>query len=77
MEEKFVTKDIYLSAALIALGALYDGADKSEPRHMEFRLVGDRDFDDLHTQWVNGTLTVNAVRFKNALQQLKSVVHSA
>ena len=70
--KSFLTKDIYLAAALIALGAQYDGADKTEPRHMEFRLLSDEtDFDDVHTKWVNGTLSGNFIGFKNALQQFK------
>jgi len=77
-EEKFSTKDIYLAAAIIAFGGEYIGADKSEPRHMEFQFrIGDSvDLDDIHTQWVNQTLKINAVAFKNAIQQMKSVVHS-
>jgi len=78
MDEKFSTKDIYLAAAIIALGGKYAGADKTEPRHMEFQFeaVG-VDYDEIHTQWVNGDLRINAVAFKNAIQQMKSVVHSA
>lgn len=78
MTENFGTKDIYLAAALVALGATYIGADKSEPRHMEFQFLNDGfDYDSVHTDWVNSVLKVNAVAFKNALQQMKSVVHSA
>lgn len=77
MEDKFRTKDIYLAAAIIALGGKYEGADKTEPRHMEFMFSDDGvNYDDIHTQWVNGTLKINAVAFKNAIQQMKSVVHS-
>lgn len=28
-------------------------------------------------QWANGTLVINAVAFKNAIQQMKSVIHSS
>jgi len=77
MTEKFSTKDIYLAAAIIALGGQYDGADKSEPRHMKFMFADNGvDYDDIHTQWVNSTLKINAVAFKNGIQQMKSVVHS-
>lgn len=77
MEEQFSTKDIYLCSALIALGARYESADRTDPRHIVFYLSHSGiDVDDIHTQWVNNELMVNAVSFKNALQQMKSVIHS-
>lgn len=77
MEEQFSTKDIYLCSALIALGARYDSADRTDPRHIIFYLIPNGlDIDSAHTQWVNNELMVNAVSFKNALQQMKSVIHS-
>lgn len=33
--------------------------------------------DEYETQWANGTLMINAVAFKNAIQQMKSVIHSS
>ena len=78
MKDETSTKDIYLAAAFITLGATYDGADKSDPRHMIFSFSGDGvDLDEIETQWVNSQLRVNAVHFKNALQQMKAIVHSA
>ena len=61
MEEQFGTKDLYLAAALITLGGKYSRADKSEPRHMIFYFdaVDGIDYDEIHTQWVNGTLKGN------------------
>lgn len=35
------------------------------------------DLDEYEKQWANGTLMINAVAFKNAIQQMKSVIHSS
>ena len=34
------------------------------------------DLEEYEKQWVNGTLLINAVAFKNAIQQMKSMIHS-
>lgn len=79
------TKDIYLAAAYIALGALYDGADKSNPKQMIFYFKPPEqteedaqpfDFEKVERLWVNGILLVNAKSYAQALRDLKSVVHS-
>jgi hypothetical protein len=87
------TKDIYLSAAWLALGAKYERVDRSEPRHMEFFfssgedhvsepargtlvIMRDVDLELIEKQWANAELVVNAVKFKEALQRMKSLVHS-
>lgn len=35
------------------------------------------DLEYYEKEWVNGTLMINAIAFKNAIQQMKSVVHSS
>lgn len=35
-----------------------------------------KDFEYYENEWANGTLMVNATKFKDALQRMKSVVHS-
>jgi hypothetical protein len=84
------TSTIYLAAAVMALGAEYSRTDKSDPRRMIFyftipedkadleRYFGNLKFDfgSVEKQWTNQTLNVNAYRYANALQSLKSVVHS-
>ncbi len=82
---EFGTPDIFLAAAYIALGAVYTRADKTNPKHMVFYFSYPEDeseeeptfsFASIEQRWVNNSLLVNATRYKDALQRLKSVVHS-
>lgn len=81
------TKDIYLAAALLSLGAIYEGADRSDPKHMQFKfsprkatigtaVAQTQDLDFIETQWVNKTLVVNAAEYAAAIKSMKSIVHS-
>jgi len=84
------TSTIYLAAAVMALGAEYVRTDKSDARRMVFyftipedkagleKYFGNLkfDFDSIEAQWTNATLNVNAVRFSESIQRLKSIVHS-
>lgn len=91
------TSDIYFAAALMALGAKLESTDKTDPRHMIFKLslttpqfnsenlksIGNVtysfpvfDMNYYEKEWVNGSLLINAVAFKNAIQQMKSVIHT-
>jgi len=76
--EDFETKDIYLSAIFIALGGFYSHADKSDPRHQifYFRDNGNVNFDEVVSEYVMGTLVINAAAFKESIQRMKSVIHS-
>ena len=84
------TKTLGLAAAWSALGANYESVDRSDPKHQEFtfspRIVSSgelasievptQDLDVIEAQWVNKTLQVNAVEYYDALQRLKSLIHS-
>jgi len=84
------TSSIYLAAAVKALGAEYNRTDKSDTRRMIFYFVipDDKadveryfgnlnfDFESVERAWTNRSLMVNASRYSEALQSLKSVVHS-
>jgi hypothetical protein len=94
MKDKIETTDIYLSAALLALGAKLDNVDKADPRHMRFTIISNKpkfespvldkavqhlpilDLEYYEKEWINGSLLINAVHFKNAIQQMKSAIHS-
>lgn len=85
------TKDIYLAATWLALGARHERTDKTDERHMEFFFspkplfetgvlsgtpVDGQDLEKIEGDWVNGCVMVNAVKYKDALQRLKAVIHS-
>ena len=89
MKNKLITSDIYLAAALLSLGARLDDVDKSDTRHMKFTLVSTAppfesshlqkaclDLEDPENAWANGSHMVNATNFKDAIQRMKSVIHS-
>jgi len=72
------TKDIYYAAIVIAMGGQYSHADKTDPRHQIFHFIdNDRvDFDKVRSEYVMGSLMVNAAAFKESLQRMKSEIHS-
>jgi hypothetical protein len=86
------TSDIYFAAALLSMGGKISSVDKSDERHMKFTIAQDHsefktlvanpaqnpiDFDAMERMWANGTMVVNAVAYKNSIQQMKSVIHSS
>ena len=88
------TKDIYLGAILLALGAKLESVDRTDPRHQEFEfssvedavgieedkyleVVRGVDFSAVETQYANAELMINVVKFKEAIQRMKSLVHSS
>ena len=89
-EHEWGTSTLGLAAAAISLGAKYSRADKSDKRRIIFYLTVPEDktgldryfgkyrfnFEEVETAWMNRTLEVNAYEIVNALQDLKSVIHS-
>ena len=84
------TKDIYLSALWMAMGAKFERVDRTDPRHQVFyfsesdvpapdgsRVLVGIDLLDLEKQWVNKEIKVNAWEFKEAIQRMKSIIHSS
>lgn len=86
------TSDVYLSAALLALGYKLEKVDRKDPRHMIFEFVvggnGSNlgqvvhemrklNLDEIEKAWVNRTLTVNAFDFAEAIKRMKSLIHSS
>jgi len=73
------TRDIYLAAIYIAMGVEFSHADKSDPRHQEFifKNGSTMDTEKIHADYVNASLMINAVAYKEAIQRMKSVIHSS
>jgi hypothetical protein len=74
------TTDLYLGAAIIASGGLLLNTNRSDPRHIEFSFDSPKEsslnLTDLLQQWASNTLMVSAVGYKEAIQRLKSLIHS-
>lgn len=82
------TKDLYLAAAYLALGAEYLRTDRADPKNMIFWFAPKKfdsvslpeapvqDLDRMEAQWVNDTLVVSAVKYAAAIKHMKSLVHS-
>jgi hypothetical protein len=89
------TKDLYLAACYMALGAKYEKSDKTDKRHIVFYFtpkplfetgvlaegtenapIPAQDLDKIESDWANGCVLVNAIQYKDALQRLKSIIHS-
>lgn len=85
------TTSLGVAAALLSKGAVLEDINKSDPRHMVFGFsdgsaspdntavdaaISSNNLDVWEKAWANETLEVNAVKFMNALNRLKSVIHS-
>jgi len=94
MNKQYKTKDIYMAAILLALGAKLEKTDRTDPRHQEFefstpetgiketddkqvKVQSGLDFECIETAYANADLMVNAVAFKEAIQRMKSLIHSS
>jgi hypothetical protein len=82
------TSDVYLSAALLALGYKLSEIDRTDPRHMVFGFLAVAETGSLgelskaglkyvETEWANRTLVVNAFDFAEAIKRMKSLIHSS
>ena len=72
----YKTTNIYLAAAMLSLGAELEDIDYSDRRHQVFILGGRQDFSMIEKQWYANQLNGNLCRYKDALQKLKSKIHS-
>lgn len=85
------TKDLYLAAAFLSVGAELVNTDRSDPKHMEFEFSEFKKFstdpnsslppvnlslEKLELDWTNKTLLVNAQEYADAVRRMKSLVHS-
>lgn len=82
------TRDLYLAAAFLALGAEYVGADRTDSKNMEFIFKPKmssspnlpsypvQDLDKVEAEWINETLLINATAYSAAIKRMKSLVHT-
>jgi hypothetical protein len=83
------TSDVYLAAALLALGYSLEKVDRTDPRHMVFEFlratpqgniggtVERYTIQTVETRWANRSLIVNAFDFAEAIKRMKSLIHSS
>ena len=77
MEYEIITSDIYFAAAIMALDGRYVSVDATDRRHMRFTMAYSLDvLDEWEVAWVNGTLIVNAQKYKDAIQRIKGIIYS-
>lgn len=69
------TPDIYLAAAYLSFGAQITNVDNSNPRKQVFTFSGE-DLDNVYLKYINKTLEVNAIKYKESLQHMHSIIHS-
>lgn len=94
MQKKiYKTKNIYLAAILLALGAKLENTDRSDPRHQEFEFSSETgieetankqivaksgvDFECIEKDYANKELMINAWDFQESIQRMKALIHSS
>lgn len=72
----FKTKDFYLAAAILAMGAgKYVGVDKTIPQRMVFMFEGE-DLDKFQQEWNNKENEKRLLRdYADSLKGMKSIIH--
>jgi len=72
----FATKDIYLAAALLTLGAELVDTIRDDPKHLRFVFEHSGDLKELENAYTNGKLEVSASKYAESIRRMKSIVHS-
>lgn len=90
-ENKAVTKDIYLAAAYLAIGAVLDDTIRDDPRHLRFvfdlsgampvattipDLLEQLKASTIESLYTNGKLMVSASKYAESIRHLKSIIHA-
>lgn len=63
----------HMQFTIVRQGYEFQSANLPSPEPLA---SGQPDLEESEKAWVNSSLLVNAVAFKNAIQQMKSVIHS-
>ena len=72
------TRNFYLAAAYMTLGAQYAEMTSDDSNNLgrkTFHFTGEIDFNQVKTDYANGTLMVNAAKYADCLRNLKSILH--
>jgi hypothetical protein len=80
MMEENTTRNFYLAAAYMTLGAQYvemTSDDCNSPGRKTFHFTGEIDFAQVKKDFTNGTLMVSASRYADSLRNLKSILHGS
>lgn len=71
------TSDLGLAAALIALGYTFTGLERGEDRKLFCFDTDDQTIIVLNTQYISGSLLIDAFRHAESLRRLKHTLRSA
>ena len=69
------TTDIYLAAALLAVGAKLVNVDYSDQRHIKFTLETDNDISILERDFDNGELVGDLSSYADNLRKIKNKLY--
>jgi hypothetical protein len=73
------TKNFYLAAAFMTLGAKYESMSNEDPNpgKKTFHFSGTIDFQKIKKDFANETLQINASRYADCIRNLKSILHGS
>ena len=79
MTQDSETRNFYLAACYMALGAKYEkmSCDEINPGRKTFHFSGEIDFLQTKKDFANGTLIINASRYSDCLRNPKSILHGS
>jgi hypothetical protein len=79
MDTENTTRNFYLAACYMSLGAKYENmsCDEGNASRKTFHFSGDIDFAQVKKDFSNGTLMINAARYADCLRNLKSILHGS
>ena len=71
------TKDFYFAAVLMCKGAILEKIIRDDSKIVEFQFdIEEEEFDEIQLEWIQGSLMINAFRFKENIQKVKSLIYA-
>jgi hypothetical protein len=82
MMDENTTRNFYLAAVYMTLGAQYEKMTSDDPNNLgrktfHFLPKEELDFAQTKKDFANGTLMINAARYADCLRNLKSILHGS